>query len=68
MITTQLYTKLDMLPDSLKKEVDDFIEFLLLKSKKVTDLNVPKFGSAKGFYQMADDFDEPLDDFKEYMA
>ncbi len=25
------------------------------------------FGSAKGTFQMANDFDEPLEDFKEYM-
>lgn len=27
----------------------------------------PTFGSAKGFISMAKDFDEPLDDFKDYM-
>lgn len=27
----------------------------------------PKFGSAKGLINMSDDFDEPLDDFQEYM-
>jgi antitoxin (DNA-binding transcriptional repressor) of toxin-antitoxin stability system len=27
----------------------------------------PKFGSAAGLLEMSDDFDEPLDDFKEYM-
>jgi hypothetical protein len=27
----------------------------------------PKFGSCKGMFEMAPDFDEPLDDFKEYM-
>ncbi|HLF88528.1 MAG TPA: DUF2281 domain-containing protein [Anaerolineales bacterium] len=26
-----------------------------------------KFGSAKGMIQIADDFDEPLEDFSEYM-
>ena len=30
-------------------------------------LPVPKFGSAKGLIVMSDDFDEPLEDFKEYM-
>jgi antitoxin (DNA-binding transcriptional repressor) of toxin-antitoxin stability system len=28
----------------------------------------PKFGSAKGLIAMSDDFDEPLEDFKEYMT
>ena len=27
----------------------------------------PKFGSAKGMVTMSDDFDEPLEDFREYM-
>ena len=27
----------------------------------------PKFGSAKGLIQMADNFDEPLEEFKDYM-
>ncbi len=27
----------------------------------------PQFGSAKGLITMSEDFDEPLDDFKEYM-
>ena len=38
--------------------------------KKATKQNHPKqrqFGAAKGFVVMADDFDEPLEDFKDYM-
>jgi antitoxin (DNA-binding transcriptional repressor) of toxin-antitoxin stability system len=27
----------------------------------------PKFGSARGLITISDDFDEPLEDFKEYM-
>ena len=27
---------------------------------------VPKFGSAKGLIQIADDFDEPIEGFEEY--
>ena len=27
----------------------------------------PKFGSAKGLVTISDDFDEPLEDFKDYM-
>ena len=27
----------------------------------------PQFGSAKGLISMSDDFDEPLEDFAEYM-
>nr|VFJ74320.1 MAG: Antitoxin component of toxin-antitoxin stability system, DNA-binding transcriptional repressor [Candidatus Kentron sp. FW] len=28
---------------------------------------LPKFGSVKGLFEMSDDFDEPLEDFGEYM-
>ena len=27
----------------------------------------PQFGSARGLFTIADDFDAPLDDFREYM-
>ncbi|NEO98957.1 MAG: type II toxin-antitoxin system Phd/YefM family antitoxin [Symploca sp. SIO2E9] len=28
----------------------------------------PQFGSAKGLVTMSDDFDEPLEDFRDYMS
>ena len=31
------------------------------------DKPYPKFGSAKGLIEMADDFDEQMEDFEEYM-
>ena len=62
-----LQKKLEMLPDHLKAEVSDFIEFLLDKLNKQQDKKTPQFGSGKGFLNMAPDFDAPLDDFKEYM-
>lgn len=60
---------MERLPDSLKSEVIDFIEFLLAKNKNLINVEKkqPKFGCAKGKYQMSADFDAPLDDFKEYM-
>lgn len=62
-----LFNKLAALPDHLKAEAADFIEFLSMKSKKKSSSKKPKFGSAKGMFKMAPDFDEPLDDFKDYM-
>lgn len=70
MDTSLLYSKLSALPENLKKEVADFIEFLLMKSKQgIPDTKnaPPKFGSGKGMFTMHKDFDAPLDDFKEYM-
>jgi len=67
MTTISLYTKLSSLPENLKREVIDFLEVLVEKNKKGRKKKTPKFGSCKGFFKMSPDFDEPLDDFKEYM-
>lgn len=61
-----LHTKVESSPPDLKKEVNDFVDFLLNKSKPAIK-KPAKFGSAKGKIRMSADFDEPLDDFKEYM-
>ena len=63
----QLYTKLNYLPTDLKSEVNDFIDFLLSKRKREIKKKTPKFGCAKGQIYLSPDFDEPLDDFKDYM-
>lgn len=73
MDNTFLYNKLVALPDTLKLEVADFIDFLLKKAGKNTlastkgKIGRPIFGSGKGTFKMHSDFDEPLDDFKDYM-
>ncbi|HYX07527.1 MAG TPA: DUF2281 domain-containing protein [Bacteroidales bacterium] len=63
----QLYTKINSLPNDIKSEVNDFIDFLMTKKKKEIKKKKPKFGCAKGQIYTSPDFDEPLDDFKEYM-
>mgnify|MGYP001593222601 CR=1 FL=1 len=68
MTDIQIYNKLHFLSPSLKKEVNDFIDRLLSKQKNKDKINKPKFGSAKGRFKMSPDFDEPLDDLKEYMS
>ncbi len=71
MSEQMILANLQRLPDSLKNEVMDFIEFLLSKNQNSktseNEKKRPKFGSAKGNYRMSADFDAPLDDFKEYM-
>jgi len=62
-----LYTKITSLPKDIKSEVNDFIDFLMTKKKKEIKKKKPKFGCAKGQIYISPDFDEPLDDFKEYM-
>jgi len=71
MTALQLASKIDALPFQLKKEAEKYIESLLekaqIKSTEDIKLKKPVFGCAKGHFKMSDDFDAPLDDFKEYM-
>ena len=71
MEAQELTAKLNQLPAHLRAEVDDFIDFLLEKNRQEQgpppSETRPVFGSAKGMFTMAPDFDEPLDDLKEYM-
>jgi hypothetical protein len=62
------YNQLSELPKDIQTEVRHFIEFLLSKMpKNPSHHNKSKFGSAKGKIRMSSDFDESLDDFKDYM-
>ena len=65
MDNTLLYKKLSHLPDDLKSEVADFIDFLMSKNKK-SSKHKPKFGSAKGMFKINKSLDQPIEDFKAY--
>lgn len=67
MTSLTLYTKLEMLPPHLRLEVSDFVDFLILKSSEKKKGVVPQFGCAKGQIYLSEDFDEPLEDLKDYM-
>ncbi len=74
MLTEQtLITKYNMLPSTFRQELLDFLEFLLSKTTTASPVkkNIKRrkrvAGFAKGTFIMAPDFDEPLEDFKEYM-
>lgn len=43
------------------------LRMVIQRTNKKAVKRIPKFGCAKGTFKMADDFDEPLDDFKDYM-
>lgn len=67
MTDIRLYTQISSLPTDLKQEVSDFVEFLKQKTKSKTKLKERRPGVAKGLIKMSADFDEPLEDFKDYM-
>lgn len=76
MIQPVILEKLEALPESLQIEVLHYIEFLAerytngeLEDIKDKTKKRRLFGSMKGTFvlPLPDDFDEPLDDFEEYM-
>lgn len=73
MINQELIEKINILPEELQKEVFDFVEFLGQKydvpsgKTQVTKKIKSNYGDAKGLIVISKDFDEPLDDFKDYM-
>ncbi len=70
MSDIQLIQQISSLPKDLQKQVADFVEFLKTKSEAESESKEKKnrqFGKFKGLISMSDDFDEPLEDFKEYM-
>ena len=72
MFNDTLYQDILTLPDELKSDVQNYVEFL--KYKNNIGNPKPSFpegkrpaGLAKGMIWIADDFDNELEDFAEYM-
>ncbi len=75
-----LYNKIISMPPDVAEEVNNFVDFVINRKKKIKNKIVKKngskqdeilpeggFGCLKGKIWMSEDFDEPLEDFKEYM-
>jgi hypothetical protein len=68
MSSADLLIKINSLPEDLRKQVIEFIEFLSTRRKQPEPLRKKRIaGLMKGEIHIADDLDAPLDDFKEYM-
>ena len=67
MTNTSFYTKILTLPQPIQNEILDYMEFLIQKHKHLGNKIHPKAGCMQGIFKMSSDFNEPLDDFKEYM-
>jgi hypothetical protein len=71
--TTELIELINKLPADKQKEIEQFIGSLIAensaKNVKRTKIEIKAgFGGGKGIFgEMADDFDEPLKEFKDYM-
>ncbi len=67
MTDTTLKLEINSLPKEMRAEVADFVAFLKTKSKSKPNLKAREFGFAKGKIKLSPDFDEPLEDFNQYM-
>ncbi|MBC6365842.1 DUF2281 domain-containing protein [Algoriphagus sp. AK58] len=67
MTDTTLKLEINSLPKEMRAEVADFVAFLKTKSKSKPKLKAREFGFAKGKIKLSPDFDEPLEDFNQYM-
>jgi len=69
MTDLSLYAKISTLPDSLKSEVVDFIDFISTRQRRATikGKRTRTFGYAKDSIIIKPGFDDPIDDFKDYM-
>jgi len=71
MISSQLIATLDKLPLNLQAEILHYAEFLAAKYAEPSpvDISPQKYrqaGTMKGMFTMAEDFDAPLEDLKDY--
>ena len=72
IMDNKILQKYNYLPLELRKEVADFIEFLVQKYQQKQAVPMPpkrpsNFGSAKGLISMSNDFNDPLEEFQDYM-
>lgn len=71
MATAHNYPQLSSLPEDVRQQVLDFIEFLMRRrqgNEPQPKRKTPVPGLAKGMVTVPADFDAPLDDIKEYMS
>ncbi len=63
-----ILSQIQQLPEKLRQEVLHYAEFLQAKYNAQNGKRKNrKAGSAEGKYKLAPDFDQPLEDFKEYL-
>lgn len=69
MSTQDQFIQLGSLPEDVRKQVLDFIQFLMERRNRPEEPEKKErqIGLAKGMITIPDDFDEPLEDFKDYM-
>lgn len=70
MVSPQLIATLDKLSPDLQAEILHYAEYLFSKQPQALETPPKKYrkaGAMKGMFTVSDDFDDPLEDLKDYM-
>lgn len=67
MEAIELGREIGKLPQNLQNEVLAFIELLKAKQENLSKKKQREFGFGKGKIKISEDFDAPLEDFKDYV-
>ncbi len=62
-----LQNKINSLSPLMIRELNEYVDSLLKKNDDKSEIKDREFGCCKGMFVISDGFDEPLDDFKDYM-
>lgn len=65
----KIFVQIQQLSENTQMEVLNYVQFLVHQQTHQLPPQAKKrvFGSAPNKYQLSDDFDAPLDDFKDYL-
>ncbi len=68
MDTVSFVQNFNLFPEEVKKQIIQFADSLMSKQEEEAPNRItPKFGSDPGLFIISPDFDEPLEEFKEYV-
>ncbi len=67
MSIVDLVSKIQKLSDDKIQSVEDYVDSLMEVKESKQFTKVSGYGSLKGKIWVSEDFDAPLEDFKEYM-
>ena len=66
-IKDQLINDIKLLPENTVEAISIIVKELIERSSETQEFSRPIFGSGKGKMWIADDFDEPLEELREYI-
>ncbi|MDR2547178.1 MAG: DUF2281 domain-containing protein [Lachnospiraceae bacterium] len=66
-LRSQLINDIELLPDEAVKAINVLVQQFIVLAAKTEPTARPVYGSGRGQMWIADDFDTPLEELREYM-